>query len=264
MTSDKGLGSSVTIAQQHHVSYMGGVRTNLALPAIQSIGLGGGSLVTRLSGTGRVKVGPESVGSELLEKCRSAGGSELVATDIAVALGSLDYQALGLSEVAPLGIEKGLLEGAWDAIQAMVEEGLEGAKTKADPVDVMVVGGGACLVGATIKGSARLWRPMYGHVANAIGAAIPQVGQTLDQVVIVPPMERTQVLQRLELDAIEKVVAAGGLRGTCKVGLKRAVVDIEYKWLNNQLVWPSGDMEGGGPFGLLARTCHTGTYESGG
>jgi len=63
-------------------------------------------------------------------------------------------------------------------MQKMVEEGVDGAKTRAGMVDVMVVGGGACLVGEELEGVARSWRPQYGHVANAIGAAIPQVRST--------------------------------------------------------------------------------------
>jgi hypothetical protein len=42
-------------------------------------------------------------------------------------------------------------------------------------VPVIVVGGGAPLCGDALPGATRIIRPQYASVANAVGAAIPQV-----------------------------------------------------------------------------------------
>jgi hypothetical protein len=43
-------------------------------------------------------------------------------------------------------------------------------------VAVVVVGGGAPLVGGHLRGASSVVRPPHADVANAVGAAIPQAG----------------------------------------------------------------------------------------
>lgn len=43
-------------------------------------------------------------------------------------------------------------------------------------VAVVVVGGGAGLCGDQLPGTSRVLRPQFAEVANAVGAALPQVG----------------------------------------------------------------------------------------
>lgn len=62
-----------------------GVNIKFSMPHIESIGLGGGSIV-RIDG-GKVSVGPDSVGYLLDTKAKVFGGDVLTATDIAVAAG---------------------------------------------------------------------------------------------------------------------------------------------------------------------------------
>jgi hypothetical protein len=57
----------------------------------------------------------------------------------------------------------------------MIADGIDRAKARAGLVDVVVVGGGAPLVGQAVEGAGQVIRPDHGQVANAIGAAIPQV-----------------------------------------------------------------------------------------
>ena len=65
---------------------VGGVRTNFAMADVQSIALGGGSVV-HTAETGRVAVGPESVGYNLTRDARVFGGEVLTTTDLIVASG---------------------------------------------------------------------------------------------------------------------------------------------------------------------------------
>lgn len=65
------------------MSLMGGVRTNFAVPAVESIELGGGSTVRRLGED--LTVAPDRVALEALQKARLFGGDILTTTDIMAA-----------------------------------------------------------------------------------------------------------------------------------------------------------------------------------
>lgn len=103
---------------------VGGVRTNFSMADVQSIGLGGGSVVRvahSVKGTARVDVGPESVGHNLTRDARVFGGNVLTATDIVVAsgraeLGEKDKVTEIAEETVALGLRriKKLLEGIID------------------------------------------------------------------------------------------------------------------------------------------------------
>lgn len=102
---------------------VGGVRTNFSMADVQSIGLGGGSIV-RTSQTekgARVTVGPESVGHNLTRDAKVFGGTVLTSTDLVVASGRADLGEKGnvedvSPEVVTLGMAriKKLLEGIID------------------------------------------------------------------------------------------------------------------------------------------------------
>ena len=68
---------------------VGGVRTNFAMADVQSVALGGGSVV-HTNEAGRVAVGPESVGYNLTRDARVFGGNVLTTTDLIVASGRAD------------------------------------------------------------------------------------------------------------------------------------------------------------------------------
>jgi hypothetical protein len=92
------LAGAVNISRLQSSSYLSGVRTNLPLPAVESVGLGGGSLV-RLT---PLAVGPTSVGAELLERCRAGGGADLTATDVAIKVRGALAGGVGLELVVVL------------------------------------------------------------------------------------------------------------------------------------------------------------------
>ncbi len=152
---------------------VGGVRTNFRMPDILSIGLGGGSVVER---DGAV-VGPFSVGNRLTEEARVFGGSVLTATDVAVTLGR------GVLGQDP-HVAEDVAGRAGATIDTMIAEIIDRMKTTSVDVSVILVGGGALLVGeAALPGMASFLRPEHGNVANAIGAALGQVGGEVDRVV---------------------------------------------------------------------------------
>ena len=65
------------------------------------------------------------------------------------------------------------------------------------------------MVPKSIEGASEVVHPEHAGVANAIGAAIAQVGGEIDRIVPVPPGKREEVLEEAKHEAIEKAVASG-------------------------------------------------------
>jgi N-methylhydantoinase A/oxoprolinase/acetone carboxylase beta subunit len=183
------------------------VRTNFRMPDIISLGLGGGSLV-RDDG-----VGPESVGYELTSKALVFGGDTLTATDIAVAAG-----LVSIGDPARVAhLDHDFVDAARDRIRAMVERGIDRIKTSADPVPVVLVGGGTVLLGHELAGASQIIKPEHASVANAIGAAIAQAGGEVDHVYSLDGTTREAVLAEARDEATSKAVAAGAREGTVEI-----------------------------------------------
>ncbi|MDI3299331.1 MAG: hydantoinase/oxoprolinase family protein [Bacillota bacterium] len=181
---------------------IGGVRTNFRMPDLISIGLGGGSLV-RVE-AGELRVGPESVGSAILQEAQVFGGPTLTMTDVAVARG---MAALG--DPKRVSAEAGLLEAAFRKAVAMVEEAVDRIKTSAAAVPVVAVGGGSLLLPDRLEGVSEIDRPEHYEVANAIGAAIAQVSGTVDRIFSLEQRSREAVLDEAREDAFAEAVRAG-------------------------------------------------------
>jgi len=192
---------------------LAGVRTNFRMPDVLSVALGGGSKV-RLD---PVEVGPRSVGAELTREARIFGGDVLTATDIAV--------AGGLARLGDPGRVAGLrgeaAGAALDQIRRRVEEAVDRMKLAPEPVPVVLVGGGSLLLGDELGGASELHRPEHGDVANAVGAAVAQVGGEVDRVFSMAGRDRSEVLAEAREGATRQAVAAGADPATVEV------VDVE-------------------------------------
>jgi N-methylhydantoinase A/oxoprolinase/acetone carboxylase beta subunit len=175
---------------------IGGVRTNFRMPDVLSLGIGGGSHV---NGT---EVGPQSVGYELTSRALVFGGDVLTATDLAV--------AAGLAQIGDAERVKGLdPEPGLARIEERIAETVDRMKTSADPIPAVVVGGGSILVRDSLPGASELLKPEHFAVANAIGAAIAQVGGEVDKVVALEGTTREAALEEAKGEAVEKAIAAG-------------------------------------------------------
>jgi len=193
---------------------IGGVRTNFRMPDTLSIGLGGGTRIDlspdqfqAVNGDDlQFRVGPDSVGYRLLKEASIFGGKTLTATDVAVAAGRI---SLGdASSVPPLSprVQRAIL----DRFKTMLETGIDRMKTAADDAYVIVVGGGGFLVPDALKGAAQIVRPAHSSVANAVGAAIAQVGSQVEKVFSYDETPRDVALRLLEQQARDEVLALGG------------------------------------------------------
>jgi N-methylhydantoinase A/oxoprolinase/acetone carboxylase beta subunit len=205
----KGFPRQATVAVE-----VGGVRTNFRMPDVFSIGLGGGSLV--VDGPDGVKVGPQSVGYRIVEEALIFGGATLTASDIVVADGGAE---LGdRAKVAHL--DPAMIRRARDRIAAMLEDCVERARISAEPLPVIVVGGGSILVEGPIAGLP-LIKPDHFAVANAVGAAIAQVSGEVDRVYALAEMTRDAALADARARAVAAAVEAGARQDTVEI------VDVE-------------------------------------
>jgi N-methylhydantoinase A/oxoprolinase/acetone carboxylase beta subunit len=193
---------------------IGGVRTNFRMPDVFSMGLGGGSLVR---GEEEPTVGPDSVGYELTEKALVFGGATLTATDVAV--------AGGLAEIGDADrvahLDRSLVARVLALIETRIADSVDRMKIAAGDIPVVVVGGGSILLRDTLPGASQLVKPEHFAVANAIGAAIAQVGGEVDRIFSLDQLPREQALEQAKEEAIDKAIAAGAEQDTVHV------VDVE-------------------------------------
>lgn len=150
---------------------LGGVKTNFAMPDVLSVALGGGTIVaaTEDEPCGLTSV---SVGYRLQEEARVFGGTTLTATDIAVANGWMNVgDPARIASIDTLSAGRISRE-----IASRIASAVDQVKLSAADCPVVAVGGGAALVRDDLPGASAVIRPDHGGVANAIGAAIAQVG----------------------------------------------------------------------------------------
>lgn len=185
---------------------IGGVRSNFRMPDVLSIGIGGGSRVRGDAGaTGGPTVGPDSVGYELTSKALVFGGDTLTATDIVVAAGHADIG--DRTRVAHL--DRAMVAAALERVARDVSEVVDRMRTSPEPLPVVIVGGGSVLVPDRLPGFDDVRRPEHFAVANAIGAAIAQVGGEVDRIFAIGEQSRDQVLEQAKGEAVDAAVAAG-------------------------------------------------------
>ena len=182
---------------------IGGVRTNFRMPDVVAIGLGGGSIVSNGRG---LRIGPESVGFRLTEKAKVFGGDTLTATDIVVAAGRVDIGEPW--RVRNLGAH--VVDTALARMNAMVEDVVDTVKTAAGDVPVILVGGGSVLVTDDLRGADRIVVPERSGEANAIGAAMAQVGGVVDRVFSYRDTPRAEAVAMAREEASRRAVEAGG------------------------------------------------------
>src|SRR3546814_13709457 len=83
-------------------------------------------------------------------------------------------------------------------------------KTSPQDIPMILVGGGAVLVSDRPRGVSEMLRPDHAGVANAIGAAIGQVGGEVDRIYNIPDGDaRTAAIADAEAQARAQAASAG-------------------------------------------------------
>ena len=208
-TSDIGVLQDGFPRESNVVIEVGGVRTNFRMPDILAIGLGGGSMVEE---DGR-KIGPRSLGHRLVDDGLIFGGNTLTATDIVVAGG--DAEIGDASRVADL--DTSVVATAKARMTEILNLGIEKMKPSSEPLPVVLVGGGAILVTEKLATASEMLRPEHAGVANAIGAAIAQIGGETERLVSYDKTARSDAISTVTAEATRLAVAAGADSATIRV-----------------------------------------------
>ena len=201
---------------------IGGVRTNFRMPDILSIGLGGGTRIHLGKSPDELRIGPDSVGYRLLEESCLFGGSTLTASDVAVKAG---YAQFGDADAVP-DLAPGTMQVILQRMRGMFEDAVDRMRTTVSDVPVVLVGGGSVLVDGVLRGASKLIRPEHAAVANAVGAAIAQIGGEVDRIVVYEKTGREQALRDIEREAGDRAIAAGAEPGSIRL------VDMEEIFLS--------------------------------
>lgn len=208
-TSDIGVLQHGFPRESNVIVDVGGVRTNFRMPDVLAIGLGGGSLVEE----GGKRIGPRSVGHRLVEEGRVFGGDTLTATDIVVAGG---HAKVG-DAAAVADIDPALVEQAQATMHEMLNRAIETMKPSEQAMPVVMVGGGSILVSQNLAAASVMHHPENAGVANAIGAAIAQIGGEAERMVSYRQSSRESALESVTAEATRRAVAAGGDPATIRV-----------------------------------------------
>ncbi|MEZ4522719.1 MAG: hydantoinase/oxoprolinase family protein [Thermomicrobiales bacterium] len=190
---------------------VGGVRTNFRMPDLLSIALGGG---TRVEVDGEtVQIGPESVGYRITEDALVFGGDVLTLSDVAVALGRAEF---GDPEKVE-HLDTAFVNKVQTWIGMRAEETIDRMKTSAEPIPVVLVGGGSVVMPSAFSGASVVHRPESFEIANAIGAAIAQCSGEVERIFSLDEHTRVEALQIARGMAKAEAVKAGADPGTVEI-----------------------------------------------
>lgn len=208
-TSDVGVLANGFPRESNSYIDVGGVRTNFRMPDIMAIGLGGGSLVSE---DGR-QVGPQSVGHRLVQEGRVFGGAQLTATDIVVASG---HHRVGNPDKVT-DVPGQVIRSASETMHRMIDDAIDKMRPSDKPVPVILVGGGSILVTGDLATASEIICPQHAEVANAIGAAIAQVGGEVESIVSYNKIKREMAIEKVTEQARKKAVKAGAQQSSLRI-----------------------------------------------
>ncbi|OWB73413.1 hypothetical protein B5S31_g3155 [[Candida] boidinii] len=212
--------------QSSSFSTVGGVRMNFSMPHVKSIGLGGGSRIRINKETSELSVGPDSVGSEIIKKAFVFGGDIPTATDLTIAQAFNDDEFTDMYNIGtPSNVKdifsKKITDNYISTAKIMLEKVIDLMKTSADPLPVILVGGGAFIVPKSLEGASEVLHPPYYFVANAIGAAIGKISAESHTIKKLQPGASSQdkelVIDNLKKLARESAKEKGALEATIEI-----------------------------------------------
>jgi N-methylhydantoinase A/oxoprolinase/acetone carboxylase beta subunit len=132
---------------------------------------------------------------------------------VVVAAGKADVG--DASKVAHL--DPALLHAVEDRIEEMINVSVDRMKTSAALGPVIIVGGGSILIQRPVAGASEIVKPNHYAVANAIGAAIAQIGGETDRIFSLAEMTREQALEAAKKEASDRAVAAGASANSIEI-----------------------------------------------
>ena len=115
------------------------------------------------------------------------------------------------------GLDTDLVKRAMDKLHQMVEDAIDRMKTRATDVPVILVGGGSVLINRDLKGVSEMHVPEHSGVANAIGAAIAQIGGEVDRVFSYDADGRENSIDKAKREARARAIEAGANADTVEI-----------------------------------------------
>lgn len=204
---------------------VGGVLTNFRMPDLISIGIGGGSIVVEENGD--VKVGPDSVGHEIVKKAICFGGDVVTATDIAIAAGVTQIDDPNCDPSRLDSLDPGFVKKAMNKIIELVTDACDRIKTSTEPLPIVLVGGGSILIPETEAKLGRIIRPKNFGCANAIGAATADASGEVDALWALENVSREEAIEEARAQAIQRAVDMGAKREQTQV-VDMDIVPLTY------------------------------------
>lgn len=222
-TTDVGQLLSSGFPRQSAVySYVGGVKVNFSMPHVESIGLGGGSIVR--DNNDELTIGPDSTGAEIINKAIVFGGSTITTSDVTISKYLDSVSADKLPTLIKMGDPTILLnkfspefkDKYSTVVKRLLERVIDKMKTSADPIPVIFVGGGSFIAPDNLEGASKVIKPPFYQVANAIGAALGKISCSISEIKHLSGSEeeRENVVKELTQRATEDVVKKGALRSS--------------------------------------------------
>lgn len=237
-TTDIGVLVSGFPRQSSRAAEIGGIRTNFRMPDVLSIGLGGGSRIRTHANNSKshsqppslthLSVGPDSVGFRITEDAMAFGGSELTATDVALASGRAS-----IPEIVAPDLDRHVVAAAETTIAQMLSDGIDRMKSGAAPVPVILVGGGSIIAPEQLDGVSEVVRPQHSGAANAVGAALGDIAGQSEKVFSLHEVSRRQAVEITAAEAIDRAVAAGAGRETVEV---LTTEELPVSYMDNTIV----------------------------
>ncbi|HEY1618212.1 MAG TPA: hydantoinase/oxoprolinase family protein [Streptosporangiaceae bacterium] len=181
---------------------IGGLDTNVRMPDLLTIPIGGGTVIS--SGAGGVRVGPESIASRLDGAALIFGGDEPCLADAAVAVG----RARGGTTPPPAQLLP-LLSSAIEIADKRIADAIDRIKSGQADEPLVVVGGGSVILAGELSGVTTVTRPQDYDVANAVGAAIASVSGQIDRIFQLVGRNRSSALEYAKELARDQAVRAG-------------------------------------------------------
>jgi N-methylhydantoinase A/oxoprolinase/acetone carboxylase beta subunit len=203
-----------------------GVSVNYSMPHLESIGLGGGSIVRATSSD--VTVGPDSVGHYLTSESLVFSGKTMTATDISVGARKANIGDPSLVE----NLDKNIMNAAQARIKILLERAIDVMKTSPEPLPVLLVGGGSIIAPEKLEGASSLIRPPFHDVANAVGAAVGKVGGIVDIVQGTSSQTVVEATERAKKMATERAVASGAIESSVTIAEVEA---MPLQYVTNQV-----------------------------
>ncbi len=200
-TTDIGAITKGLARESQGTTQIGGVESNFRMPDMISVGLGGGTIVEINGDT--IKVGPESVGYQIVNKAQCFGGETLTLSDVAKRLGrtKLGTCEPQISYELALKIDKIVNEMIVDAAMQM--------KIDANSVDIILVGGGVPIINPDYFQDDNIKLPENSEVANAIGASIAQTSGSYEVLVAMKGKDKEQVVKQIIDGAKQMAINSG-------------------------------------------------------